>query len=117
MTTPMQETLGFPFMELNAIERAFGRIPNASDVALACPAVFYLDDNCWTRLAAYIVLVSLTDDEIEQFQIHAEMQEYEEVLMVYLGAWVDSRHPHLVKIAVTAWLLSLMLTKCPQVGQ
>ena len=108
--------LEFPFMEVDEAAVAFGGIPNYNQVFRACPPEFFdRVSNQWYRLASKLFLGRITFEELRGFQVKAVSQEEADMKIAYLKTWIESfAPPHHIKMAVCAWLLSLMLEKVPE---
>jgi hypothetical protein len=106
--------LQFPFVEVSQIEVAFGGIPNYKEVVEACPKEFY-DSNGWSNAAMRIFSNGMSEKDAEQVEFKTDDVEVAKAQFAYMQAWLGSfSPPHEVKRAVCGWLLSEMLTGCPQ---
>lgn len=113
-----QLQLEFPFLELQPFEVVFGGIPNYEKVVEAVPPEFY-NSNEWSDVAHYIFRNELTATDMEQMGnlFRTDSGEVMKAQFAYLRAWLGSYKPsHQVKTAVCGWLMSLMFTAVPQLG-
>jgi len=105
-------TVEFPFVEVTDIDVVFGGIPNYDSVLEACPQEFY-ESNRFSSIASKWFNIGL-DPETDLAGYAMSAKSMEEAIMQrkYVEAWLGSFRPkHQEKIAVTGWLLSLMLVE------
>ena len=105
-------SLEFPFTEVQDVELAFGGIPNYDSVLAACPSEFYTRNQFSEMAAKWFrgVLDPVTD--MVGFEIREPDMEDAVMQRRYVETWIKSFRPsHEEKLAVTGWLLSLMLVE------
>ena len=105
-------SIEFPFAKTSDLDRAFGGIPNYEEVLAACPKDFYNSRNPFSALARkwfYDGLLDPTED-LAGYDIRAKDTNDAIEQHKYIQAWLRSFKPkHEAKMAVSGWLLSLML--------
>jgi hypothetical protein len=108
----MAMSIEFPFVEVTDVDIAFGGIPNYEEALAACPPEFY-SDNEFSALAQKWFSEGLQPEtDLAGFGIRVEAIEDAVQQRRYVEAWLGSFEPHHQdKIAVSGWLLSLMLVR------
>ena len=108
----------FPFEEVQDVHVAFGGIANYDEVLKACPKDFY-ERNPFSALAEKWFEVGLNPaEDLAGYNLTAETTEDAIMQRKYIESWMRSFRPkHETKIAVSGWLLSLMLELADPDGQ
>jgi hypothetical protein len=108
--------LEFPFVEVDDVTLVFGAIPNYETVLQACPRDFYTN-NPFSRLAEKWFEVGELDPAVDLaiYEIRTDSTEDAINQRRYIETWLKSYRPgHPDKIAVSGWLISLMLEEPEQ---
>src|ERR1035437_8274293 len=107
--------LEFPFVEVDDPAVVFGGIPNYDAVLQACPPDFYRE-NKFGRLASKWFMNELDPaTDLAGYEMSADLLEDAVNQRRYVETWLRSYRPRIEdKIAVSGWLLSLMLVEPEQ---
>jgi len=103
--------LKFPFSNTNIEHRMFGAISNYQELLDACPEEFRDSSNKYSDLAFKIYVLNTEPKEVLEGYAFSDKTD-EEITLKYefLRTWLASSQPKLEdKMAVSGWLLSLML--------
>jgi hypothetical protein len=105
-------SIEFPFAKTTDLDRAFGGISNYEEVLAACPDDFYNNRNPYSVLARKWFHEGPLDPakDLTGYDMRAKSLEDAIEQHKYIQAWLGSFKPkHEAKMAVSGWLLSLML--------